>query len=77
MHNWPQLAAMRSLRRYLRRCLVGRCFPFLPQDFDNRYFQAAPDDQQIPCLRGGEDVLLLNLTPRSARAFASPKWTCR
>ncbi|NHZ66678.1 DUF2169 family type VI secretion system accessory protein [Massilia genomosp. 1] len=37
-------------------------FPFLPADFDDRYFQSAPEDQQLSCLTGGETVTLLNLT---------------
>jgi hypothetical protein len=37
-------------------------YPLLPEDFDDRYFQAAPTDQQLPELRGGERVVLLNLT---------------
>ncbi len=40
-----------------------RRYPFLPEDFDPRYFQAAPEDQQLPALRGGEAVRLLNLCP--------------
>lgn len=36
-------------------------FPFLPKDFDNRYFQSAPLDQQIPFPKGGEEVILINL----------------
>ena len=38
-------------------------FPFLPADFDARYFQAAPADQQLPKLEGGERVRLMHLTP--------------
>ena len=38
-------------------------FPLLPEDFDARYFQAAPADQQIDRLTGGEPVRLLHLTP--------------
>jgi hypothetical protein len=38
--------------------------PLLPDDFDDRYFQCAPADQQTPAfLRGGEPVTLYNLTP--------------
>ena len=37
-------------------------FPFLPEDFDDRYFQCAPEDQQLPSLAGGEPVKLVNLT---------------
>jgi hypothetical protein len=37
--------------------------PFWPDDFDDRYFQAAPSDQQIPHPLGNEEVVLKNLTP--------------
>ena len=47
-------------------------FPFLPADFDPRYFQCAAEDQQAPHLRGGEPVLLVNLTPDGRREFALP-----
>lgn len=36
-------------------------FPFLPQDFDERYFQCAPEDQQIDFPVGGESVTLINM----------------
>lgn len=48
-------------------------FPFLPKDFDNRYFQAAPADQQMPYPVGGEDVVLVNLTPEGRVQFQLPK----
>ena len=47
-------------------------FPFLPADFDERYYQSAPADQQCDYLRGGEDVVLLNLTPAGKTAFQLP-----
>ena len=47
-------------------------FPFLPPDFDNRYYQAAPEDQQIDYLQGGEEVVLENLTPSGCLAFRLP-----
>jgi hypothetical protein len=40
-------------------------FPFLPADFDARYFQAAPTDQQVPQITGDEAVRLMHLTPAS------------
>jgi hypothetical protein len=33
-------------------------FPFLPQDFDERFHQCAPEDQQMPYPQGGEKVVL-------------------
>lgn len=48
-------------------------FPFLPGDFDERYFQCAPEDQQTEYLKGGEEVRLVNLTPDGDRVFELPK----
>lgn len=48
-------------------------FPFLPPDFDEAYFQAAPLDQQIPYLQGGEEIVLANLTPSGRNRFWLPK----
>ncbi len=46
--------------------------PLWPDDFDYRYFQAAPPDQLIPYPQGGEEVVLRNLTPDGHRAFRLP-----
>jgi hypothetical protein len=51
---------------------IDNVFPFLPADFDTRYFQCAPEDQQIAFPRGGERVLMVNLTPDGRREFALP-----
>jgi hypothetical protein len=47
--------------------------PFWPDDFDYRYFQAAPEDQQIPYPTGGEEVVLTNLTPQGITRFRLPR----
>ena len=48
--------------------------PLLPADFDDRFFQCAPLDQQAPAfLRGGEPVVLYRLTPEGELRFALPK----
>jgi hypothetical protein len=47
-------------------------FPFLPPDFRPDYYQAAPADQQLPYLKGGEDVYLDNLTPSGRARFRLP-----
>jgi hypothetical protein len=47
--------------------------PFLPQDFDERYYQAAPEDQQTGYPRGGEPVVLTNLTPGGHATFPLPE----
>ena len=51
---------------------IDDVFPFLPGDFDERYFQMAPPDQQIDQPRGGEEVQLVNLTPRGREVFRLP-----
>ena len=46
--------------------------PLWPDDFDERYFQAAPADQVIAHPAGGEPVVLQHLTPHPTLAFALP-----
>ncbi|MCF6212368.1 MAG: DUF2169 domain-containing protein, partial [Gammaproteobacteria bacterium] len=52
---------------------VDDVFPFLPADFNDAYYQAAPLDQQIDHLKGNEMVELINLTPNGRIAFCLPK----
>jgi len=50
-------------------------FPFLPPDFDEGYFQAAPLDQQVPLdmfSTGPIEVSLSNLTPEGDTRFTIP-----
>jgi hypothetical protein len=48
--------------------------PLVPVDFDDRFFQIAPSDQQSPgFLRGGEPVVLLGLSPLGELRFTLPK----
>jgi len=49
-------------------------FPFLPKDFNEEYFQAAPADQQLSLPLAGPDVALLNLTPDGRRQFKLPNF---
>jgi hypothetical protein len=51
---------------------IDNTFPFLPADFSDAYYQAAPIDQQIDYLKGGEEVVLVNLTPEGRLAFNLP-----
>lgn len=46
--------------------------PFLPADFDEQYFQAAPPDQQLPIPVGEQRVVLLNLAPAARTDFILP-----
>ncbi len=49
-------------------------FPLFPADFDERFHQCAPADQQVPgFLTGGERVELVNLSTRPLLRFALPK----
>ena len=48
--------------------------PLVPEDFDERFFQCAPEDQQAPSfLRGGEPVVLRHLTEGGDLRFHLPK----
>jgi hypothetical protein len=47
-------------------------FPFLPSDFDEGYYQAAPADQQIEHPQGGDQIELNNLTPEGQLSFRLP-----
>ena len=51
---------------------LDNVFPFLPADFNEAYYQAAPLDQQTDHLRGGEEVTLANLTPEGRTTFKLP-----
>jgi hypothetical protein len=53
-------------------------FPFLPPDFNEGYFQAAPADQQVPLdffNDGPVEVTLSNLTPDGFTQFTIPSLT--
>jgi hypothetical protein len=49
-------------------------FPYLPADFDDRYYQSAPLDQQLPKPLGEQPVTLINLTPEGRRDFTLPNF---
>jgi hypothetical protein len=53
--------------------------PLPPADFSDRYYNAAPDDQQLEhYLRGDEEVRLTNLHPvHSTLKFRLPGWRLR
>ena len=48
-------------------------FPFLPPDFDERYYQQVGEDQQIAPPAPGTEVVLLNLTPGGREGFRLPE----
>ncbi len=62
--HWPQRAA--RLGTY-RKDWLKKHWPWLPEDFDFRHFNAASDDQMVEdYLRGDEPVELVNLHPDHA-----------
>ncbi|HYO55840.1 DUF2169 domain-containing protein [Archangium sp.] len=46
--------------------------PFLPGDFDNRYFQCAPLDQQYPHFRGGEKIRCVHMAEQEVVSYIIP-----
>lgn len=50
-------------------------FPFLPPDFDERYYQAAPQDQWIAKPAPGTPVVIVGMTPRGREEFRLPDTT--
>ncbi len=48
---------------------IDNVFPFLPQDFDDRYYQMAPPDQQVAEINDGDEIILANLTPGGKENF--------
>jgi hypothetical protein len=52
---------------------LDNVFPFLPQDFRNEYYQAAPADQWIDYPEGEMDVELINLTSQGRTTFSLPE----
>jgi hypothetical protein len=67
--GWPQRA--RFAGTYDQQWL-DEVFPFLPKDFDERYYQAAPLDQQLPPPKGSMEVLLNSFTADGPRQFMLP-----
>jgi hypothetical protein len=51
---------------------IDNVFPFLPEDFDPRYYQSAPPDQQLGRLSSEQRVTLANLTPAGHTEFVLP-----
>jgi hypothetical protein len=51
---------------------LDNTFPFLPTDFSDEYYQASPADLQMPYPKGGEEIILMNLTPEGRTSFRLP-----
>jgi len=52
---------------------VDSVWPLPPQDFDPLFDQAAPPDQQLRTVFGGENVELINMTASGAWRFRLPR----
>jgi hypothetical protein len=63
---------LRHAGTYDAQWLENRC-PFLPDDFDERYYQGAPPEQIVPYPRGGERVRLMGFTPEGTLEFRLPE----
>jgi len=50
-------------------------WPVLPEDFDFRFYQSAPTDQQSSTLNGSEPVSIHNMTPEGIWTFTLPTLT--
>ena len=82
-HNqYPPMAFGAVARNWLPRSDRGGTYddhwkehqkPLLPDDFDERYYQCAPEDQWVDYPRGGEKVWLTNLTPEGETQFTMPQ----
>jgi hypothetical protein len=46
--------------------------PFLPADFDSRYFQSAPADQQFPYFQGGERIRCVHMAAEPIVQYVIP-----
>ncbi len=66
---WPQRARFAGT---YDQTWLDKDFPFLPKDFDERYYQAAPEDQQLPVPKGPMEVVLSGFTPDGVRQFLLP-----
>lgn len=69
--GWPQRA--RYAGTYDQKWLDDD-FPFLPKDFDERYYQAAPEDQQLQLPQGAMEVVLNGFTNDGERRFTLPQF---
>ena len=67
--GWPQRA--RFAGTYDKRWLDD-IFPFLPRDFDERYYQAAAQDQQLALPKGPVAVVLSGFFADGVRQFVLP-----
>jgi hypothetical protein len=68
--NWPPRLAFAGTYDEQWR---DTCCPFLPADFDDRYFQCAPTDQQFPYFRGGELIRCVHMSEQPVVQYRVPE----
>jgi hypothetical protein len=68
--NWSP--RMRLAGTYDRRWFE-QVRPFLPHDFDSRYFQSAPEDQQFPHFVGGEQITCVHMAAEPVVRYVIPR----
>ena len=54
---------------------MDETLPFLPADFDERYFQSAPLDQQLPELTAGDTFRCLNMNEAGRFSVRLPRFS--
>lgn len=67
--SWKQRVAFAGT--YDQHWLDQQC-PFLPEDFDTRYFMSAPSDQWFPHFRGGELIRCTHMAEEAMVQFRLP-----
>jgi len=67
--GWPQRACHAGT---YDDAWLADVFPFLPQDFDERYYQAVSEDQQLPLPKGPVEVRLEGFATDGPRHFVLP-----
>jgi hypothetical protein len=69
----PEWAPRRQLAGTFDDAWKATRFPRLPADFDRRHLNAAPADQQVRALRGGDPVEIVNASHRGPLHFELPR----
>lgn len=67
--SWPQRARWAGT---YDQDWIDNVFPFLPKDFHERYYQCAPDDQQIAPPAPFTPIMVVGLTPQGREEFHLP-----
>lgn len=52
---------------------LDEIYPYLPEDFDSRYFQSAPEDQRFPHFVGGETIRCVHMAAEGVVTFVVPR----